>query len=133
MPTYQYACRECDHAFDQVQSFSEDSLTDCPRCEGRLRKVFNAVGVVFKGSGFYRNDSRVDVVKSEGSSSDASAAKESSKQGSSESSDSSSGSDGSPAASPKGSPDSSKSSRTTTKTQTQTQTKTKTQADAGAA
>ncbi len=58
MPTYQYACRECGHAFEQVQSFSDDALTDCPECEGRLRKVFNAVGVVFKGSGFYRNDSR---------------------------------------------------------------------------
>ena len=58
MPTYQYACTECGHAFDQVQSFSDDALTVCPECEGRLRKVFNAVGVVFKGSGFYRNDSR---------------------------------------------------------------------------
>lgn len=60
MPTYQYACTDCDHAFEQVQSFTEDSLTTCPRCEGRLRKVFNAVGVVFKGSGFYRTDSRSD-------------------------------------------------------------------------
>ena len=58
MPTYQYACTECDHAFEQFQSFTEDALTVCPRCEGRLRKVFNAVGVVFKGSGFYRTDSR---------------------------------------------------------------------------
>ncbi len=58
MPTYQYACTECGHAFDQFQSFSEDALTECPECQGRLRKVFNAVGVVFKGSGFYRNDSR---------------------------------------------------------------------------
>ena len=58
MPTYQYACTECGHAFDQVQSFSDDALTVCPECEGRLRKVFNAVGVVFKGSGFYRTDSR---------------------------------------------------------------------------
>ena len=58
MPTYQYACTECGHAFDQVQSFTDDSLTVCPVCQGRLRKVFNAVGVVFKGSGFYRNDSR---------------------------------------------------------------------------
>ena len=58
MPTYQYSCTECGHFFEQVQSFSEDSLTVCPQCEGRLRKVFNAVGVVFKGSGFYRNDSR---------------------------------------------------------------------------
>ncbi len=60
MPTYQYACTDCDHAFEQVQSFTEDSLTTCPRCEGRLRKIFNAVGVVFKGSGFYRTDSRSD-------------------------------------------------------------------------
>ncbi len=61
MPTYQYACTECEHAFEQVQSFSEDSLTECPRCHGRLRKLFNAVGVVFKGSGFYRTDSRADA------------------------------------------------------------------------
>ncbi len=58
MPTYQYSCTECGHFFEQFQSFSEDSLTTCPECSGRLRKVFNAVGVVFKGSGFYRNDSR---------------------------------------------------------------------------
>ena len=58
MPTYQYSCTECGHFFEQFQSFSEDSLTVCPQCEGRLRKVFNAVGVVFKGSGFYRTDSR---------------------------------------------------------------------------
>ncbi|GAB6987740.1 FmdB family zinc ribbon protein [Nocardioides pyridinolyticus] len=58
MPTYQYACTECGHAFEQVQSFSEDALTTCPECRGRLRKLFNAVGVVFKGSGFYRTDSR---------------------------------------------------------------------------
>ena len=58
MPTYQYACTECGHAFEQVQSFSDDALTECPECTGRLRKLFNAVGVVFKGSGFYRTDSR---------------------------------------------------------------------------
>ncbi|MEI5676504.1 MULTISPECIES: FmdB family zinc ribbon protein [unclassified Nocardioides] len=58
MPTYQYACTECGHAFEQVQKFTDDSLTECPQCSGRLRKVFNAVGVVFKGSGFYRTDSR---------------------------------------------------------------------------
>jgi len=58
MPTYQYACTECGHAFEQFQSFSDDALTTCPECEGRLRKLFNAVGVVFKGSGFYRTDSR---------------------------------------------------------------------------
>lgn len=58
MPTYQYACTECGHAFEQFQSFNDDALTHCPQCDGRLRKVFNAVGVVFKGSGFYRTDSR---------------------------------------------------------------------------
>ena len=58
MPTYQYSCTECGHFFEAVQSFSDDSLTVCPECNGRLRKVFNAVGVVFKGSGFYRTDSR---------------------------------------------------------------------------
>ena len=58
MPTYQYSCNDCGHFFEIVQSFSDDSLTVCPECEGRLRKVFNAVGVVFKGSGFYRTDSR---------------------------------------------------------------------------
>ena len=63
MPTYQYACTECGHAFEQFQSFSDDALTECPRCQGRLRKLFNAVGVVFKGSGFYRTDSRADGAK----------------------------------------------------------------------
>src|SRR5690606_21399538 len=58
VPTYQYACTDCDHAFEQFQSFSDDALTTCPECQGRLRKLFNAVGVVFKGSGFYRTDSR---------------------------------------------------------------------------
>ena len=58
MPTYEYACTECGHAFEQFQSFSEDALSVCPSCSGKLRKLYNAVGVVFKGSGFYRNDSR---------------------------------------------------------------------------
>lgn len=65
MPTYQYACTECGHAFEQFQSFSDDALTHCPECDGRLRKVFNAVGVVFKGSGFYRTDSRSSTTASE--------------------------------------------------------------------
>jgi putative FmdB family regulatory protein len=65
VPTYQYACTECGHDFEQFQSFSDDALTECPVCEGRLRKVFNAVGVVFKGSGFYRNDSRGSSTTSE--------------------------------------------------------------------
>ncbi|TDV45387.1 FmdB family zinc ribbon protein [Actinophytocola oryzae] len=58
MPTYQYACTACDHRFDAVQSFSDASLTECPECGGKLRKLYGSVGVVFKGSGFYRNDSR---------------------------------------------------------------------------
>jgi putative FmdB family regulatory protein len=60
VPTYQYACTDstCGHRLEVVQSFSDDPLTSCPVCEGRLRKVFSAVGVVFKGSGFYRTDSR---------------------------------------------------------------------------
>lgn len=64
MPTYQYACKDCGHDFETVQSFSEPSLTECPDCSGPLRKVFNSVGVVFKGSGFYRNDSREAAKKS---------------------------------------------------------------------
>lgn len=58
MPTYQYQCTECGEGLEAVQKFTDESLTVCPACEGRLRKVFSAVGVVFKGSGFYRNDSR---------------------------------------------------------------------------
>jgi putative FmdB family regulatory protein len=58
VPTYQYQCTECGEALEAVQKFTDDALTECPACQGRLRKVFSAVGVVFKGSGFYRNDSR---------------------------------------------------------------------------
>lgn len=58
MPTYQYQCTDCGNALEVRQSFTDDALTVCPSCDGNLRKVFNAVGVVFKGSGFYRNDSR---------------------------------------------------------------------------
>ena len=58
MPTYQYVCNDCGESLEAVQKFSDDALTVCPSCEGKLRKVYSAVGVVFKGSGFYRNDSR---------------------------------------------------------------------------
>jgi putative FmdB family regulatory protein len=58
MPTYQYRCTECGHDLEAVQKFSDAALTECPNCGGQLRKVYNAVGVVFKGSGFYRTDSR---------------------------------------------------------------------------
>jgi putative FmdB family regulatory protein len=59
VPTYSYACTACEHQFDTVQKFTDPSLTDCPQCSGRLRKLFSSVGIVFKGSGFYRTDSRV--------------------------------------------------------------------------
>src|SRR4051794_21373914 len=104
VPTYQYACTECGHAFEQFQSFSDDALTECPECHGRLRKVFNAVGVVFKGSGFYRTDSRdkkpsttsadgstktSEATKSETTSADSSATSSSSKSSTSSTSSSS--------------------------------------------
>ncbi|HWM34268.1 MAG TPA: FmdB family zinc ribbon protein [Pseudolysinimonas sp.] len=58
MPTYSYRCTECGTAFDIQQAFTDDSLTECPTCQGRLRKLYNTVGVTFNGSGFYRTDSR---------------------------------------------------------------------------
>jgi putative FmdB family regulatory protein len=88
VPTYAYTCTACGHAFDIHQSFSDDALTVCPECSGRLRKVFSSVGVTFKGSGFYRTDSR-----SGGTSSSTPAAKPAAASGSSTSS--SSGSSGS--------------------------------------
>jgi putative FmdB family regulatory protein len=83
VPTYQYACTECSHVFEQFQSFSDDALTDCPECGGRLRKLFNAVGVVFKGSGFYRTDSRAAAGSSPSSTSPSSDGSSSSDPGSS--------------------------------------------------
>jgi putative FmdB family regulatory protein len=61
VPTYQYACTECGEQLEAVQKFTDDPLTVCPACSGRLRKLFSPVGIVFKGSGFYRNDSRSSV------------------------------------------------------------------------
>ncbi len=77
MPTYQYACTACGHELEAVQSFSDDALTTCPECSGALRKLFGNVGVVFKGSGFYRTDSRKSDSGSStsGTSSDSSATK----------------------------------------------------------
>lgn len=109
MPTYQYACTACEHRFEAVQSFSDASLTECPQCEGRLRKVFSNVGIVFKGSGFYRTDSRAAAASGdapaketkekagagaakEGSSGDSGSSASSSTSGSSSSDSSSSGS-----------------------------------------
>ena len=90
MPTYSYACTECDNRFDAVQAFSDDALTTCEKCSGRLRKLFGSVGVVFKGSGFYRNDSRESAKSSSNGSAKSSSS--SSSEGSS-SSDTSSSSD----------------------------------------
>ncbi len=83
MPTYSYACTECDNRFDAVQAFTDDALTTCPQCSGRLRKLFNSVGVVFKGSGFYRTDSRESPSKSGGSSGSSPASEKSSPEKSS--------------------------------------------------
>ena len=69
MPTYSYRCTECENAFDIVQSFTDDSLTVCPTCGGKLRKVFSPIGVTFNGSGFYRTDSRPSSGSSSSSSS----------------------------------------------------------------
>ncbi|MGH3867458.1 MAG: FmdB family zinc ribbon protein [Pseudonocardiaceae bacterium] len=82
MPTYSYACTACEHHFDTVQKFTDSSLTDCPECSGRLRKLFSSVGIVFKGSGFYRTDSRAS--SSAGSESTQSGSSESSSNGKSE-------------------------------------------------
>jgi putative FmdB family regulatory protein len=89
LPTYQYACTECGHQLEAVQSFTDSPLTECPACEGRLRKLFNSVGIVFKGSGFYRTDSRSSADKS---SSDSSAASSSSSSSSDKTSTSTSSS-----------------------------------------
>jgi putative FmdB family regulatory protein len=106
VPTYSYACTACDHRFDTVQAFTDPSLTECPECSGRLRKLFSSVGIVFKGSGFYRTDSRAKPDgsggdgKSDGKagksedSSDKPAAKSADKSGSGSSSGSDSSSSG---------------------------------------
>lgn len=96
MPTYSYACTECDNRFDAVQAFSDDALTECPKCHGRLRKLFGSVGVVFKGSGFYRTDNR----DSKSSSTAAAPAKSESSSSSSDSSSSSSSSSSTTSAAP---------------------------------
>jgi putative FmdB family regulatory protein len=91
VPTYQYACTACGHRFEAVQAFSDATLTECPECAGRLRKVFSSVGIVFKGSGFYRTDSRAGAGVPGGSSSEVKAESKSEPKSESKSSDSSSG------------------------------------------
>lgn len=68
MPTYEYRCRNCGHQFDIQQSFTDDPLTECPSCGGELRKLFSSPAIAFKGSGFYKNDSRTGGSSSGGSS-----------------------------------------------------------------
>ncbi|UWE08043.1 FmdB family zinc ribbon protein [Actinacidiphila bryophytorum] len=92
MPTYQYQCTECGEGLEAVQKFSDDALTVCPNCGGRLRKVFSAVGVVFKGSGFYRTDSRGSSSSSAPAAKSGSASTDSKPSGDSSSSSTSSGS-----------------------------------------
>ncbi|SED01328.1 putative regulatory protein, FmdB family [Streptomyces misionensis] len=97
MPTYQYQCTECGEGLEAVQKFTDDALTECPNCGGRLKKVFSAVGIVFKGSGFYRNDSRGSTsssspaAKSSGSSSTSGSSSSDSKSPSASSASSSTG------------------------------------------
>jgi len=92
MPTYSYSCRDCGHAFDIQQAFTDDALTVCPNCGGSLRKVFGTVGVTFNGSGFYRTDSRGGPKKADSGSSSSSSGSSSSSSGSSSSGSTSSSS-----------------------------------------
>lgn len=113
MPTYSYRCTECDNAFDIQQSFTDDSLSICEVCGGRLRKVFNTIGVTFNGSGFYRNDSRAGASggsKSAGSVTGSSASSSSSSSGSGSGSGSGSSSSSSSSSSGSGSTGSTSSS-----------------------
>jgi putative FmdB family regulatory protein len=95
MPTYSYRCTECGTSFDIQQAFTDDALTECPTCSGRLRKLFNTVGVTFNGSGFYRTDSRAPQKGEGGSGSSDSGSSGSASSGDSGSSGSGSGSSGS--------------------------------------
>ncbi|KEP74694.1 FmdB family transcriptional regulator [Microbacterium sp. SUBG005] len=72
MPTYSYACKQCGHRFDAVQSFSDAALTECPECGGEVRKQYGSIGVTFNGSGFYRTDSRGSSTSSSGGASSSS-------------------------------------------------------------
>ena len=104
MPTYSYACTECGDRFDAVQAFSDSALTTCAKCNGRLRKLFGNVGVVFKGSGFYRTDSRESSKSSAKSSTNGSASSSESTSSSSSEKSSSSSSNGSSSSSTSSAP-----------------------------
>ena len=89
MPTYAYACKQCGHRFDAVQSFADPALTECPVCGGPLRKEYGSIGVTFNGSGFYRTDSRTTGKESSGASSSGSSCGSSSSSSGGDSSSSS--------------------------------------------
>jgi putative FmdB family regulatory protein len=108
MPTYEYACKSCGEHLEVVQSFKDDALTECPACGGALRKVFGSIGIAFKGSGFYKTDSRSGSSKSASSSSSSSSSESSSSSG--DSSSSSSGDSSSKPSSPEKSSSSAKAS-----------------------
>ena len=110
MPTYEYVCTSCGHRLEAVQSFSDSALTTCPVCQGALRKVFGNVGIVLKGSGFYKNDSRTSRSNGSGSSPREKESTTSSDSGSKDSGSKDSGSKdsgsakGAPASTPSSSP-----------------------------
>jgi len=85
MPTYEYACKSCGEHMEVVQSFKDDPLTTCPNCQGELRKVFGSIGIAFKGSGFYKTDSRPAPKESSGSGTSSSSSSSSSSDSSSKS------------------------------------------------
>ena len=103
MPTYEYRCKDCGEQLEVVQSFADDPLTDCPNCGGNLKKVFNSVGISFKGSGFYKNDSRSSSSTSSESSASGSSTSSSSESASSSTSSSSTSDGGSSGSSDSGS------------------------------
>jgi putative FmdB family regulatory protein len=109
MPTYEYACKSCGRHLEVVQSFKDDPLTECPHCGGQLRKVFGSVGIAFKGSGFYKTDSRGSGTKRGGASSgdggsSSSEKRSDSSEKKSDSSDSSKSTSSTPASSPSSTP-----------------------------
>jgi putative FmdB family regulatory protein len=111
MPTYEYRCRNCGEPLEVVQAFTDDPLTECPACGGELRKVFQSVGIAFKGSGFYKTDSRTAAKSASSSSGSASES-----TGSSDSKSTSSGSNGDGASSGTGAKPSSSSSSSSSST-----------------
>ncbi len=112
MPTYQYACTACDERLEAVQSFSDAPLTECPACGGALRKVFSAVGVVFKGSGFYKTDSRSAAKGSSSTSGSGSGSGDSSSSSSSDSGSKPAATESKPAASTSSTPSTPAASKT---------------------